>query len=126
MGRKSTELQRLYEAIAALTRERCLHHCPEPGGCCGPQYCDLAEERAAQFGVQLPVQAHPRLKYMGPRGCVVPAYLRPLCAVHVCEMQVLQHEDFARVYLGLRETVCRTEERLGPGWPRRMARRYWE
>ncbi len=115
-----------YRAIAELTQPRCMGGCPEPGGCCRPQYCLLAETRARQFGKTLPPQNHPTLRYMGPEGCVVPPHLRPLCAVHVCEFHVRQDAAFGEEYLALREAVCRLEERLGLPWPEGMARDYWE
>ncbi|MCZ6843227.1 MAG: hypothetical protein O7G32_10405 [SAR324 cluster bacterium] len=115
-----------YQEMADLTKPMCMQDCPEPGGCCDARYCDAAEARAGEFGVQLPRQRHETLKYMGPRGCVVPPYLRPLCAVHVCEFYVLRKKSFARRYLPLREEVCLLEEALGPSWPKGMARIYWE
>jgi hypothetical protein len=119
-------LKRKYEQIAEMTRPKCLGECPEPGACCQPGYCDFAEQRAAQFGVALTPQPHPTLRFMGPAGCVVPPYLRPLCSVHVCEPHVLHGGDFAQAYFALREEVCELEETYGPGWPRGMARNYWE
>ncbi len=115
-----------YRAIADLTKPRCLGDCPEPGGCCKPEYCDLAAERARQFGIALSPQAHPTLRFMGAAGCVVPPHLRPLCAVHVCEFHVIREAEFAEEYLGLREEICRLEEQLDAPWPTGMARHYWE
>ena len=119
-------LERKYREIAELTRPRCMEECPEPGACCAPRYCDEAERRAGEFGVRLSVQRHPSLKFMGAAGCVAPPYLRPLCAVHVCEFHVLRDPRFAGRYLALREEVCVLEEKLGPSWPRGMARDYRE
>ena len=119
-------LERKYREIAEFTRPRCMEECPEPGACCASRYCDEAERRAGEFGVRLSVQRHPSLKFMGEGGCVVPPYLRPLCAVHVCEFHVLRDPPFAGRYLALREEVCVLEEKLGPSWPRGMARDYRE
>ncbi len=119
-------LERKYRQIAEMTQPWCLEQCPEPGGCCAPQYCDLAEMRAGEFGVTLPEQVHPTLKFMGASGCIVPPFLRPLCAVHVCESQLREDPGFAQGYQALREEVCSLEERLGPSWPCAMARNYWE
>jgi hypothetical protein len=119
-------LKRKYRRIADITRPRCLEQCHEPGACCTPRYCELAQTRAREFGVRLPEQGHPTLKYMGTQGCVVPPYLRPLCAVHVCDYHVMRDDAFARAYLELREEVCRAEAEVGPSWPEGMARDFWE
>lgn len=29
---------------------------------------------------------HDKLAYMGPEGCTVPPYLRPLCTLHTCDV----------------------------------------
>ena len=119
-------LQRKYREMTDLTRPKCLGECPEPGGCCRPDYCSQAEARALAFGIHLPRQPHPTLPYMGEEGCVVPPYLRPLCAVHICEFHLLDESAFSRAYFDLRKEVCRIEEDFGPGWPEGMARDYWE
>ena len=120
------QLKRKYQQIADLTAPRCLEQCHEPGACCTPRYCDLAEARARELGIIPPVQRHSVLKYMGEGGCVVPPYLRPLCAVHVCDHHVIQDGAFARAYLKLREEVCGAEDESGLTWPAGMARDYWE
>lgn len=124
--RKLDQLQATYQEIADLTLPRCMEQCHEPGGCCAPEYCDLAEARAREFGVELPLQENAALKYMGREGCVVPPYLRPLCAVHVCDYQVMRDSQFGEAYLKLREAVRRAEEHSGAEWPQGMARDYWE
>ena len=121
-----TLLQRKYRELADLTRPKCLGECPNPGACCRPDYCAQAERRALAFGVRLPRQPHPTLPFMGEEGCVVPPYLRPLCAIHVCEFHLLDETPFSRAYFDLREEACRLEENFGPGWPEGMARDYWE
>lgn len=126
MTRESEELKEKYRRIADLTLPRCMEQCHEPGACCAPRYCDLAEARAIEFGVSLPLQRHGKLKYMGPRGCVVPPHLRPLCAVHVCDYHVIQDKAFAKGYLKLRGEICRVEEASGASWPEGMALDYWE
>lgn len=59
--------------------------CRVPHSCCDRLYCDLAKEYAKEQGeVFIPVDANARLPFMGEKGCVVPAHLRPLCTLHVC------------------------------------------
>lgn len=86
----------------------------------------MAQDRAEAFGIVLPVQHHPMLPLMGPKGCVAPPHLRPLCAVHVCEGQLLMDPALERAYLALRDEVCTVEEAEGPGWPEGMVRHYRE
>ncbi len=118
-------LKAAYAAIAAFTRPFCMRQCGR-GICCAPRYCDLAERRAAEFGLSLPRQAHPSLKYMGEEGCIVPPYLRPLCAVHVCEYELHLNPGFGRGYRSLREKVVALEQKLGPSWPIDMDPDYWD
>ena len=110
-------LVRKYAEIAELTRQACMTDCPQPGACCTPKGCAAAEARAAQLGLRLQAQRHPRLKFMGRTGCVVPPYLRPLCAVQVCEMPRLRESTVSRTYFALREELRALEERLGPARP---------
>ena len=64
-------------------------------------------------GVELKETGHSRLKYMGPVGCVVPPYLRPLCTLHVCSINSigvdLKDSDFTEKYFKLRDQIEGTE-----------------
>ncbi len=126
MAEGMDELKEKYEQIAAYTRPKCLTECPEPGACCRAGYCAVAAARAKELGAAAPVQRHATLPFMGPAGCVLSAYLRPLCAVHVCEIHLLGGGAYADGYFALREEVLALEERLGPSWPDGVARNYWE
>lgn len=75
----------LYQQMYELTRPEC-DKCRAPRSCCSPEYCDLAEEVAAERGVQLIATKHPTLKFMGANGCIVPPHLRQLCTVHTCDI----------------------------------------
>ena len=125
MSDTQAQLKAAYAAIAAFTRPFCMRQCGR-GTCCAARYCDLAEHRAAEFGVRLPHQAHDTLKFMGAEGCVVPPYLRPLCAVHVCEYELHQNPGFERAYRSLREKVVALEQQHGPSWPKGMDPNYWD
>lgn len=46
-----------------LTRPEC-DACRCPRSCCSPEYCDLATQRAADFGVTLTPTGHDKLPYM--------------------------------------------------------------
>ena len=119
-------LKRKYAEIAEFTRPKCLGECPEPGACCRRPYCLLAGARAAEFGMNPATQAHAELPFMGADGCVLPPYLRPLCAVHVCEVHLLGESSYAKAYFAMREEVCALEETFGPSWPDGLARNYWD
>ncbi len=125
MADELRKLKEKYEEIAAFTRPKCLNECPEPGGCCRPEYCYMAAARAKELGAAAPVQRHPALPFMGRGGCVLPAYLRPLCAVHVCEIHLLNGGPYAESYFALRGEVLALEEQFGPSWPDGVARNYW-
>lgn len=82
-------LKAFYREMAALTASECAGGC---GGrehrqfrCCERKYCEVAREFArTQYGVEIQETGHPELPFMGESGCVVEAYLRPICALHVC------------------------------------------
>jgi len=82
-------LKALYREMAALTEPECSGGC---GGrerrlyrCCERRYCEAAREYArTRYGLELQETGHPELPFMGESGCVVDAYLRPICALHVC------------------------------------------
>lgn len=85
MACSTEKLQGLYQQMYELTRPEC-DACRCPRSCCSPEYCDLATQRAADFGVTLTPTGHDKLPYMGAEGCVVPAWLRPLCTLHTCDI----------------------------------------
>ncbi len=80
----SFKLEQLFQEMYELTAPECASVCRAPHSCCSPEYCDMAEERAEEFGVEILRTDHPTLKFMGSSGCVVPPYLRPLCTLHTC------------------------------------------
>jgi hypothetical protein len=77
------QLKLLYEQMAEHTQPECAK-CRVPFSCCSPEYCDMATATAERHGVKLRPTGHPTLLYMGPSGCTVEPYLRPLCTVHTC------------------------------------------
>ena len=93
----SSKLQELYEEVAALTWSHCEHACQlEPRyDCCHILFCSLVRATSLRRGgLILESTGHPTLLFMGPQGCVVPPYLRPLCAKHTCVNNTLRaHPD---------------------------------
>jgi hypothetical protein len=97
----------LYQKVADLTKPKC-GACRVPNSCCDSMYCDLATDRAKELGVELKPTGFANKKnllYMSETGCVVPPYLRPLCAVHVCENHYMSDQKFAKEYFALREQL---------------------
>jgi hypothetical protein len=83
------ELTRLYAEMADLTLTDCKARCKTHFSCCSPEYCEMALERAQQFGEPLEPTGDPRLPCMGQSGCVAAPHLRPLCTLHHCDINAL-------------------------------------
>lgn len=101
----SDELKALYKEMAALTRPKC-GECRCPLSCCSPEYCDQTAEFALEsWGVRLEDSGYENpkgLRFMGPDGCIVEPYLRPICTVHVCEIHYMTSPEFSDEYFMLR------------------------
>ena len=98
----------LYQQMADLTVGKCAE-CRSPHSCCSPEYCEMAIEEAAIDGVTLTPTDHPRLKMMGPTGCIAPPHYRPLCTLHVCSINSLGFDPkdmkFTKKYFKLRDQI---------------------
>jgi len=78
--------------MVAITGDICERGADECAGragqyrCCVRDAC-LAAARFARekYGITLQSTGNPDLPFMGSAGCIVPAHLRPLCALHVCQ-----------------------------------------
>jgi hypothetical protein len=95
-------VKKVYEDLYELTNPKC-GQCRCPHSCCSPEYCELAFQHAKKLGIELQPTGHPKLPLMGPNGCVAEPYLRPLCAVHVCENHIYSDLKFYDDYRKLRE-----------------------
>jgi hypothetical protein len=112
----------LFDEMAKLTEPECAA-CAVASRhqfrCCAFEYCAMAEELAKEFGVQVQKQAVvDTLPYMGPQGCVMPPYLRPLCTMHTCDINSLgfkthgagtqkDKSDWTKAYFALRAKIDR-------------------
>jgi hypothetical protein len=111
------EMEKLYKEMYELTEPECSKSCRIPRSCCYPQACEMATDRAAEFGVTLVPTGH-RITYMGENGCVVPPYLRPLCTLHTCDISGLgfKRDDpdgsWTAHYFNLREQIDQLEAEL--------------
>ena len=86
----------MYEMTNAACKK-----CRIPFNCCSPEYCEIADEYSQKQGISLQRTDHPVLPFMGPDGCIVPPDLRPICTVHVCNID----PDREARYFELREEL---------------------
>lgn len=106
----SQELRDLYAEIAGFTRPKC-GKCRASYQCCSPEYCDLAVTMAFRdYGIDLTLKKPPqngqRAPYLDAEGvCQVEPWLRPLCAVHVCESHLWTDLKFHNAYMALRDRI---------------------
>ena len=84
------ELISLYQQLYELTNPLC-KKCRVPQSCCSGEYCKMAADLAKEeYGIELkPVDEQAKLPFMSLHGCVVPAFLRPLCTRHHCSINGL-------------------------------------
>lgn len=103
------DLKALYLRMSELTAPECATVCRIPHSCCDPMYCELTTDIAKERGVTLEPTGHPTLRYMGPNGCIVEPYFRPLCTLHTCEINSFGFkrgdEKWTRRYFKLREEI---------------------
>lgn len=94
-----------YQEMADFTRPRC-GACPVPNHCCAENYCESTREYARdEWSVTLIPIEGAKLPYLGPKGCIVSPYLRPICTVHVCDGHLMKDATFAEKYEELREEL---------------------
>lgn len=108
------KLINLYQQMYEHTRSIC--HCQH--SCCSPEYCEMAEQTAIEYR-QIDIKSqrteHKILPYMGPNGCVLQPYLRPLCTVHNCLIAAIgvgPTEEWTNRYFELREQINEIESEL--------------
>lgn len=101
-----SELKQAWQRIADITNDKCKNACRVKLSCCSPEYCAMTIDYAKEsWNVELPMMDHPTLPLMGAQGCTASPHLRPLCAMHVCEMNYLKDQTFAEEYFNLRERI---------------------
>jgi hypothetical protein len=105
----SDKVKNLFQQMYELTEPECRLTCRCPQSCCSPEYCDFAEEFAREHGETLQATNHPRLKFMGEKGCIIPPHLRPLCTLHTCDIGNLgfhrSDPKWTKKYFELREQI---------------------
>ena len=76
--------------MAEHTLPECSGTCSAPLSCCSPDYCEIAIEHAkSKWGIDLIPTSNPDLPLMGENGCIAEPHLRPLCAIHTCQVNSL-------------------------------------
>lgn len=79
------ELIAAYAEMSEHTKNECAHGCRAPHSCCSPEYGDMAAIVMKLYEAPIPVSTgHLICRFMGPTGCIVEPYLRPICTLHVC------------------------------------------
>lgn len=112
-GSARVRLETAYQRIADLTAKKCGAPCGRPGFCCSEEHCRATMTLARDvYGIHLPQTGHKSLPLMGNGGCVAPPYLRPHCAVYVCQKQLDEDSNFATHYRFLREDVEKVEREM--------------
>ena len=82
-----TEIEKAYADLAEHTLPVCRSCEPKPYNCCDAEFCENAARFAKeQYGITLRRTKHPKLPFMGKRGCTVAPHLRPVCTVHTCDI----------------------------------------
>ena len=119
--KETPELIALWQKMAEHTCVKCgTPHCRiieeiRPNRCCDQEYCQLTKKYAQErFGIELQPTNHPTLPFMGPTGCTVAPYLRPICSLHQCSINsigVLRGDpEWTLEYFRLREEIDRLED----------------
>lgn len=84
--------------LAAITGERC-GRCPGvgPDRCCDDAFCQVVEVGLRATGREVPAATgHPKARFLGPSGCVLPPEFRPGCAGYVCPSWKVHDRTFRR------------------------------
>lgn len=98
--------ERVYKMMYEFTYSSC-GACVESNCACKDRICQHVEEQAAKRGHRFERQAHP-IRFIGPKGCVVPPHLRETCTLFLCgkarEKSTFDRERYARL-LGVCEKI---------------------
>lgn len=87
VGDQATEeAKEAAEVCAGMTAPICASGACKFGryGCCSQSYCDAVDESLIARGIRIEKPWQHGLPFMGETGCVVPAHLRPVCALYSC------------------------------------------
>lgn len=112
--KKLEHLKTLYQRMADLTRAKC-GDCPTTGKvtCCSPEYGEMTIQIAERQGLTLARTGNPKCDLLGPNGCTAEPWLRPLCALHICEKLLMTDPAFCDQYYPLRTQINVLEYQIG-------------
>lgn len=104
---RTAKLRVLMQEMADLTFPECRDSCNVPLSCCDEMYCEITAKYAlAEHGIDLKPDLTQKLPLMGPGGCRVEPYLRPLCTLHTCAINAFGWKpgdvDWTNYYFELR------------------------
>jgi hypothetical protein len=101
---------RFYRELYEFTFGQC-GFCVESGCACKDRICQHVEEQAAKQDIRLERTTH-ALRFIGPKGCIVPPHLRETCTVYLCG-QAQKKTDFNHArYEKLKRICARIDWRL--------------
>lgn len=85
MSFQTGKLRVLMQEMANLTLPECQTSCLAPLSCCDELYCQISIVYADKvYNIKLIPDETQAIPMMGPNGCRVEPYLRPLCTLHTC------------------------------------------
>lgn len=94
---------RFYRHLYQFTFAQC-GACVGTGCACKDRICQHVEEQARRRGIELkPVGKG--VRFIGPRGCVVPPHLRETCTIYICDSAQRKNSFERRRYEKLK-SIC--------------------
>ena len=108
--------QKVAQDLADYTFGLCKQKCsPRLGFCCSPEYCEMTIEEAEKLGIKLN-KGTGDIPLLVDGSCQAPAWLRPLCTVHLCDWrQIRLTEAEEDTYMTYREAFSIVLSRVDPG-----------
>jgi hypothetical protein len=97
--------KQLSQQMYDLTNKEC-GSCRSKYSCCTKDNCEMTETVAQQLNFPLPEKINGM--YMGPKGCILEPWQKPICTVHVCGINsngTLGDEKKDEEYFRLREEM---------------------
>lgn len=100
----------LYRLLYEFTFGQC-GFCVQSGCACKDRICQHVEEQNARRGVKVETTGH-ALRFIGPKGCVVPPHLRETCTIYLCEKAQSKSDFDKRRYEKLKRLCALIDWRL--------------
>jgi len=115
MKNKLLQLIQAYQEMADFTLADCRDYCKTAYSCCSAEYCKFTVDYAFEkYNIKLLPASNGPIPFIGPQGCVVPPYLRPVCTVHHCDINSVGFKknciEWTEKYYELRERISLLED----------------